>query len=97
MAATATPTATAAGYAQGFATLDRETVIDSLPVEGALPPWLAGSLPPQMVMPRPERTSVRSAAMIGPDSARAFVRSGQKLPMHGRKLPCAEFTQSPSF
>jgi beta,beta-carotene 9',10'-dioxygenase len=38
-------TATAApAYAQGFVTLDDETSIDSLPVEGELPPWLAGSL-----------------------------------------------------
>src|SRR5215207_6150163 len=28
----------------GFRTLDNEVVVDALPVEGALPPWLAGSL-----------------------------------------------------
>ncbi len=32
------------GRARGFETLDRETRIESLPVEGALPPWLEGSL-----------------------------------------------------
>ena len=31
-------------YAQGLVTLDHETEVDALPVEGALPPWLAGSL-----------------------------------------------------
>ena len=33
-------------YAQGLVTLDHETEVDALPVEGALPPWLAGSLSP---------------------------------------------------
>ena len=42
MAATAAPTVPA--YAQGLVTLDHETEVDALPVEGALPPWLAGSL-----------------------------------------------------
>ncbi len=32
------------GYGLGFETLEDETRIDSLPVEGELPPWLAGSL-----------------------------------------------------
>jgi beta,beta-carotene 9',10'-dioxygenase len=41
-ATTAAPAAT--GYRKGFTTLDREVTLDSLPVEGALPPWLAGSL-----------------------------------------------------
>jgi len=31
-------------YSKGFETLEDETRIDSLPVEGELPPWLAGSL-----------------------------------------------------
>src|SRR5687768_4752151 len=31
-------------YSKGFETLEEETRIDSLPVEGELPPWLAGSL-----------------------------------------------------
>ena len=46
MAATDTTTAatTAPGYAQGLTTLEHETEVGSLPVEGALPPWLAGSL-----------------------------------------------------
>jgi beta,beta-carotene 9',10'-dioxygenase len=35
---------TAAGQTLGFRTLDNEVVVDSLPVEGSLPPWLAGSL-----------------------------------------------------
>ncbi len=42
MAATAAPAVPA--YAQGLVTLDHETEVDALPVEGALPPWLAGSL-----------------------------------------------------
>lgn len=36
-----TPMATAA---KGFESLEQETQIDSLPVQGQLPPWLAGSL-----------------------------------------------------
>jgi beta,beta-carotene 9',10'-dioxygenase len=35
---------TTAGYTLGFRTLENEVVVDALPVEGALPPWLAGSL-----------------------------------------------------
>src|SRR6478672_6756865 len=31
-------------HTAGFQTLDREVEIDRLPVDGALPPWLAGSL-----------------------------------------------------
>src|SRR5438046_10706697 len=31
-------------HAAGFQTLDREVSIDRLPVQGELPPWLAGSL-----------------------------------------------------
>ena len=42
MAATVAPAVPA--YAQGLVTLDSETKVDALPVEGALPPWLAGSL-----------------------------------------------------
>jgi carotenoid cleavage dioxygenase-like enzyme len=41
MAATATAVP---AYAQGFVTLDEETTVDALPVEGVMPPWLAGSL-----------------------------------------------------
>lgn len=37
-------TTTAAGYAQGFTTLDREVALDRLPLDGALPPWLEGTL-----------------------------------------------------
>src|SRR5438270_14062016 len=40
---TAAPT-TAAGYAKGFESLEREVVVDGLPVTGALPPWLSGTL-----------------------------------------------------
>src|SRR5438552_174046 len=32
------------GYADGFGTLEREVTIESLPVQGTLPPWLAGTL-----------------------------------------------------
>lgn len=39
-----TTTAATAGHALGFQTLDDEREIDSLSVDGALPPWLAGSL-----------------------------------------------------
>ncbi len=39
--ATAAPTATAR---HGFDTLDQETHLDGLPVQGKLPPWLQGSL-----------------------------------------------------
>ena len=42
MATAAAPAVPA--YAQGLVTLDHETEVDALPVEGALPPWLAGSL-----------------------------------------------------
>src|SRR6266480_4056077 len=31
-------------HAAGFRTLDREVSVDRLPVQGELPPWLAGSL-----------------------------------------------------
>lgn len=41
--ATETTTA-AAGYARGFTTLDDETTIERLPLRGALPEWLEGSL-----------------------------------------------------
>src|SRR5262245_39619763 len=50
MSATTTTTpspTTAAGrpdYRRGFETLDAERRVDSLEVEGAIPPWLAGSL-----------------------------------------------------
>lgn len=44
MAATDTTRAAATGAALGFSTLDREVQLDSLPVEGVLPLWLAGSL-----------------------------------------------------
>jgi beta,beta-carotene 9',10'-dioxygenase len=46
MAATDSTTAatTRAGHALGLTTLHDETEIGSLPVEGVLPPWLAGSL-----------------------------------------------------
>ncbi|MDX6648596.1 MAG: beta,beta-carotene 9,10-dioxygenase [Solirubrobacteraceae bacterium] len=44
MAATDTTRSAATGAALGFSTLDREVRLDSLPVEGVLPPWLAGSL-----------------------------------------------------
>src|SRR6058998_1565235 len=37
-------TAVSTGYRKGFETLDRELALDRLPVTGALPPWLAGSL-----------------------------------------------------
>lgn len=33
-----------AGYVKGFASLDIETDVESLPVEGTLPDWLAGTL-----------------------------------------------------
>ena len=39
-----TVTARAAGLRRGFETLDAETRIDSLPVEGEVPAWLTGSL-----------------------------------------------------
>jgi carotenoid cleavage dioxygenase-like enzyme len=39
-----TATITAADHRLGFSTLDSEVQVDSLPVEGALPTWLAGSL-----------------------------------------------------
>jgi beta,beta-carotene 9',10'-dioxygenase len=39
-----TTAATATGYEKGFETLEREVVIDQLPVSGALPAWLGGSL-----------------------------------------------------
>jgi carotenoid cleavage dioxygenase-like enzyme len=42
MLATATKTAT--DYRLGFTTLDREADVAALPLEGALPPWLGGSL-----------------------------------------------------
>lgn len=32
------------GYVAGFDTLDREVAVERLPVRGALPPWLAGTL-----------------------------------------------------
>jgi carotenoid cleavage dioxygenase-like enzyme len=39
-----TTAATRAGYEKGFESLDREVAIDALPVSGALPGWLGGSL-----------------------------------------------------
>ena len=42
--ATLDRTARTAGHTLGFTTLDDEVKLDALPVEGALPPWLAGSL-----------------------------------------------------
>jgi carotenoid cleavage dioxygenase-like enzyme len=32
------------GYRLGFTSLDREVVVDALPVSGTIPPWLGGSL-----------------------------------------------------
>jgi beta,beta-carotene 9',10'-dioxygenase len=32
------------GYSKGFETLDREIVLDSLPIEGVIPEWLTGTL-----------------------------------------------------
>ena len=43
-AATATPPETGPRYGIGFQTLDRETTIDRLALEGALPAWLQGTL-----------------------------------------------------
>jgi beta,beta-carotene 9',10'-dioxygenase len=40
----AAASATAARPTLGFSTLDRETVLDELPIEGELPGWLSGSL-----------------------------------------------------
>src|SRR5215475_7119048 len=37
-------TVTGREYAKGFETLDAEIELDSLPVEGSIPEWLAGSL-----------------------------------------------------
>ena len=37
-------TAVSTDYRKGFETLDREVTLDALPISGALPPWLAGSL-----------------------------------------------------
>jgi carotenoid cleavage dioxygenase-like enzyme len=37
-------TRAATGYRLGFTTQDREAVVTALPVEGTLPPWLAGTL-----------------------------------------------------
>src|SRR5690349_23584211 len=37
-------TVTGREYALGFETLDSEIELDSLPVEGSIPNWLAGSL-----------------------------------------------------
>jgi carotenoid cleavage dioxygenase-like enzyme len=42
--ATTAAAPTTAGYRKGFETLDREVVLDDLPVTGALPAWLAGDL-----------------------------------------------------
>lgn len=42
--ATTTAAQAKTGYEKGFETLDREAAIDSLPVTGALPAWLAGGL-----------------------------------------------------
>ena len=38
------PTTGAPPYAKGFETLEHETVVGQLPLQGALPPWLSGSL-----------------------------------------------------
>ena len=43
MASAATDTA-AAAYTDGLRSLDVETHVDELPLSGALPPWLQGSL-----------------------------------------------------
>jgi carotenoid cleavage dioxygenase-like enzyme len=42
--ATASPPAAEPRYRAGFETLDQETTIDRLELEGSLPPWLAGTL-----------------------------------------------------
>jgi beta,beta-carotene 9',10'-dioxygenase len=42
--ATATPSSTSADPTLGFSTLERETLVDELPLRGELPRWLAGSL-----------------------------------------------------
>jgi carotenoid cleavage dioxygenase-like enzyme len=47
------------GAAQGFESLDRETTIDSLPLEGTLPKWLEGSL----IRTGPARWEVGSRTM----------------------------------
>jgi carotenoid cleavage dioxygenase-like enzyme len=44
MALSPTTTPATAGPAKGFESLDREVLVDSLPVSGAIPEWLAGSL-----------------------------------------------------
>src|SRR5437763_13574247 len=36
--------ATTTGFRRGFDTLEREVVLDDLPVTGMLPPWLVGTL-----------------------------------------------------
>src|SRR4051794_20695065 len=38
------PSSTQTGPQAGYETLDSEVSLDGLPVEGSLPPWLAGSL-----------------------------------------------------
>lgn len=38
------PSSSEPGFAAGFATLDAEREVDSLPVQGAVPEWLAGTL-----------------------------------------------------
>jgi beta,beta-carotene 9',10'-dioxygenase len=44
MATTTAARTTTAGYAKGFESLEREVVVDGLPVTGTLPPWLSGTL-----------------------------------------------------
>ena len=44
MTATTTTAATARDHRLGFASLDREVELEELAVQGALPPWLTGSL-----------------------------------------------------
>jgi len=39
-----TETVSRPAYAKGFETLDAEVELESLPVEGSIPPWLSGSL-----------------------------------------------------
>jgi carotenoid cleavage dioxygenase-like enzyme len=41
---TSSPVAVTSPPALGFTTLEREAVVDELPLQGELPPWLAGSL-----------------------------------------------------
>lgn len=44
MSITVAPATSAPPYAKGFQTLEHETTVDALPLEGELPSWLSGSL-----------------------------------------------------